>query len=68
MDCDYDPTEHQKRKDERKIRKGKQLQPHSGESNSKSRKSAFYESVAKQKPVFDPSEFFSLALLFGVVA
>lgn len=64
MDCDYDPAEHQRQKEERRKRKGKQ--PSIAEKDSKSKKSAFYESVAKEKPVFDPSMLWrdSIALLF----
>lgn len=53
MDCDYDPEEHQQKKEEKKQLKRLNIVKN---DDKKRKKSAFFESVSKPKPVFNPSK------------
>nr|XP_039260442.1 protein KRI1 homolog [Styela clava] len=54
MDCDYDPAEHQRKKEQKKNKKNPLKDAAS--DDKKRKKSAFYDSVSKPKPEFDPNE------------
>lgn len=55
MDCDYDPAEHQRKKEQKKNRNNP-MKESSSADDKKKKKSAFYDSVSKPKPKFDPNE------------